>query len=144
MTSSRPRNVHSLASRWLRPLAVLLSGLFFQGCILITGNFDPFGEGLEPFEEKVVEGKGRHKILILDISDVITDRENRRPLGQGVPIGRAVLAALIALPLWKGAHHVRSLSIDFGGAERDTNLATVLYAIAAAGSILAIVAVVRL
>ncbi len=59
-------------------------------------------------------------------------------------IGRAVLAALIALPLWKGAHHVRSLSIDFGGAERDTKVATILYAIAAAGSILAIVAVVRL
>ena len=59
-------------------------------------------------------------------------------------IGRVVLAALIALPLWKGAHHVRSLSIDFGGAERDASVATILYAIAAAGSIFAIVAVVRL
>lgn len=59
-------------------------------------------------------------------------------------IGRVVLAALIALPLWKGAHHVRSLSIDFGGAERDAVVATILYAIAAAGSIFAIVAVVRL
>ena len=28
-------------------------------------------------------------------------------------IGRLVLLALIALPLWKGAHHLRSLSIDF-------------------------------
>ena len=35
------------------------------------------------------------------------------------PIGRLVLLALIALPLWKGAHHLRSLSIDFGGASRD-------------------------
>ena len=59
-------------------------------------------------------------------------------------IGRIVLAALIVLPLWKGAHHVRSLANDFGGAERDTSVATLLYAIAAAGSILAIVAVVRL
>ena len=59
-------------------------------------------------------------------------------------IGRVVLAALIALPLWKGAHHVRSLSIDFGGAERDAVVATILYALAAAGSIFAIVAVVRL
>jgi fumarate reductase subunit D len=59
-------------------------------------------------------------------------------------IGRIVLVALIALPLWKGAHHVRSISIDFGGAERDTRVATLLYAIAAVGSILAIVAVVRL
>ena len=59
-------------------------------------------------------------------------------------IGRIVLAGLIVLPLWKGAHHLRSLSNDFGGAERDTSVATLLYAIAAAGSILAIVAVVRL
>jgi fumarate reductase subunit D len=60
------------------------------------------------------------------------------------PIGRLVLLALIALPLWKGAHHLRSLSIDFGGAERDTVVATLLYGIATVGSLLAIVAVVRL
>lgn len=59
-------------------------------------------------------------------------------------IGRVVLVALIALPLWKGAHHIRSLSIDFGGADRDTELATFLYGIASVGSLLAIVAVVRL
>ena len=34
--------------------------------------------------------------------------------------------------------------IDFGGAERDAVVATILYALAAAGSIFAIVAVVRL
>jgi len=59
-------------------------------------------------------------------------------------IGRIVLAALMILPLWKGAHHVRSFLIDFGGGERDTAVATLLYAIATAGSILAIAAVVRL
>ena len=59
-------------------------------------------------------------------------------------VGRVVLAALMVLPLWKGAHHVRSISNDFGGAERDTSVATLVYAIAAAGSMLAIVAVVRL
>ena len=59
-------------------------------------------------------------------------------------IGRLVLLGLIALPLWKGAHHLRSLSLDFGGAERDTAVATVLYALAALGSLLAICAVARL
>lgn len=60
------------------------------------------------------------------------------------PIGRLVLLALCALPLWKGAHHLRSLSIDFGGGSRDTAVATALYAVAALGSLLAIAAVVRL
>jgi fumarate reductase subunit D len=59
-------------------------------------------------------------------------------------VGRLVLAALVALPLWKGAHHLRSLALDFGGASRDTFVASLLYAIASLGSVLAILAVVRL
>jgi fumarate reductase subunit D len=50
-------------------------------------------------------------------------------------IGRLVLLGLIALPLWKGAHHLRSLSVDFGGAARDTAVATLLYGIAALGGL---------
>lgn len=59
-------------------------------------------------------------------------------------IGRLVLLLLIVLPMWKGAHHLRSLSIDFGGAERDSAVAGVLYGIAALGSLLGIVAVLAL
>jgi fumarate reductase subunit D len=59
-------------------------------------------------------------------------------------IGRVVLFALIALPLWKGAHHVRSLSIDFGGLSRDVVVAPLLYSLALLGNLLALVAVVRL
>ena len=60
------------------------------------------------------------------------------------PLGRLVLLGLVALPLWKGAHHLRSLSIDFGGGSRDPAVATLLYAIALFGSLAAVVAVVRL
>ena len=59
-------------------------------------------------------------------------------------IGRLVLLGLIALPLWKAAHHLRSLAIDFGGGARDAAVATVLYGIAILGSLLGIVAVIRL
>jgi fumarate reductase subunit D len=59
-------------------------------------------------------------------------------------IGRLVLAALIVLPLWKGAHHMRHLSIDLRGAERDVVVAPVVYAIATIGSLAGILAVVRL
>lgn len=60
------------------------------------------------------------------------------------PIGRLFLAALCALPLWKGAHHLRALAIDFGGADRDAAVGSLLYLIAAVGSVAAILAVVRL
>ncbi len=59
-------------------------------------------------------------------------------------LGRLVLLGLIALPLWKGAHHVRSLFIDFGGEARDGAVGGLLYLIAAIGSVGGIVAVVRL
>lgn len=60
------------------------------------------------------------------------------------PIGRLVLLALVALPLWKGAHHVRHLSLDMGGLDRDVVVAPLLYGAALVGSVLAIVAVIRI
>jgi fumarate reductase subunit D len=59
-------------------------------------------------------------------------------------IGRVLLLALIALPMWKGAHHLRSLSMDFGGEARDGAVGGMLYLIAAIGSVAGILAVVRL
>jgi fumarate reductase subunit D len=59
-------------------------------------------------------------------------------------VGRLILLALIALPIWKGVHHMRHTFIDFGGAKRDALVAPLLYLLAALGSLLAVVAVVRL
>jgi len=60
------------------------------------------------------------------------------------PLGRLVLLGLIALPMWKGAHHIRHVFIDMGFGERDGLIAPVLYAIAGLGSLLAVVAVLSL
>ncbi|MEM7412590.1 MAG: fumarate reductase subunit FrdD [Myxococcota bacterium] len=62
----------------------------------------------------------------------------------GSLIGKIVLFGLIALPLWKGAHHMRHLSLDMGGHDRDTLVAPLLYGAAVVGSVLAVVAVIRL
>jgi len=62
----------------------------------------------------------------------------------GSLIGRVVLFGLIALPMWKGAHHVRHLSLDMGGLSRDAVVAPLLYGIALLGNVLALVAVIRL
>jgi fumarate reductase subunit D len=62
----------------------------------------------------------------------------------GIPIGRLLVLAIIVLPLWKGVHHIRALLVDFGGADRDPAVGGLLYALASAASIAAIVAVVRL
>ena len=59
-------------------------------------------------------------------------------------IGRLVLGALIVLPIWKGAHHLRHFSIDLRGHERDATVAPILYAVATLGSLAGILAVIRL
>ena len=58
--------------------------------------------------------------------------------------GKVILATAIVLPLWGGAHHLRHIAIDFGGIGRDTLVGSLLYAVALAGSVLAVMAVVRL
>lgn len=58
--------------------------------------------------------------------------------------GRVLLFALIALPMWKGAHHVRHLSLDMGGLSRDVVVAPILYGLALVGNLLALIAVLRL
>lgn len=60
------------------------------------------------------------------------------------PIGRLVLLAIVALPLWKGAHHTRALAVDAFGHGADGVVGGLLYAIAAVGSVLAILAVLAI
>jgi fumarate reductase subunit D len=59
-------------------------------------------------------------------------------------VGRLVLAAVIILPMWKGAHHLRHVAIDMGGAGRDAVVAPLLYLTALLGSLAGIIAVIRL
>ena len=60
------------------------------------------------------------------------------------PIGRVVLLAIIALPLWKGAHHTRALAVDLFGHHSDGLVGSLLYAVAAVGSVAAILAVLAI
>lgn len=60
------------------------------------------------------------------------------------PLGRLVLLALIALPLWKGAHHLRALLADWLGHGPDGVIGSLLYAIALIGSVLGVCAVLTL
>ena len=100
---------------------ILIGTILLTGWVAIVGLAIPMG--------------------IVDASALSFERAS--DLG-GSLIGRLLLAALCVLPLWKGAHHIRSLLIDFGGAERDTVVATLLYLVASVGSVFGIIAVVRL
>jgi len=100
---------------------ILLGTMLLTGWVLVIGILMPLG--------------------MVDASALSFERAHE--LGSNI-IGRLVLAAIIALPLWKGAHHLRSLSVDMGGADRDAVVASVLYTFALVGTLGAILAVVRL
>lgn len=115
----------------LEPLIWLLFGQgILIGTILLTGWLIVFGVGLPFGWVGFEEGQGLDYARAYGLASTL--------------IGQLVLLALIALPLWKGAHHLRHLSIDHGGADYDAPVALTLYAIALGGSIAALVAVFRL
>ncbi len=108
-------------------LGIMFGTMLLTGWILVVGLLVPLG--------------------IVDASALSYERAHGLATSRlfGVlPIGQLVLAALLILPLWKGAHHVRSMLIDFGGGDRDGIVGSLLYTIALAGSAAAIFVVVGL
>ena len=102
-------------------LGMMVAALLYPGWLLMMGLAEPLG--------------------VLSPGALAYERA----LGlAGHPIGRLVLVAAIALPLWGGAHHVRHVAIDFGGIARDAWFGSLCYAVALAGSVLAVLAVARL
>ena len=59
-------------------------------------------------------------------------------------IGRARLGVAVATLLWNGAYHLRHTAMDLLGQEWDVRVTPFLYAVAAAGSVMAVTAVAPL
>ena len=105
---------------------IMIGTMLLTGWILVLGILMPLGI-VDPMNLNYVRA---HQLATASVL--------------GLPVGQLLLAALLVLPLWKAAHHVRSLLIDLGGGERDGVVGTVLYLIAIVGSVMGIGAVVGL
>ena len=64
----------------VRALALPVS-LVLSGCVYVSGGINPFSQQRGGLQETVVEGEGRDKVVLLDISEVITDVEEEGTLG---------------------------------------------------------------
>lgn len=100
---------------------ILIGTILLTGWVLVVGLLLPMG--------------------IVDAEALGYERAHM--LGSNI-LGKLFLAALLVLPLWKGAHHVRSISVDLGGGDRDALVGGLVYLVATVGSVIAILAVVRL
>ena len=106
---------------------IMIGTMLLTGWILVVGILMPLGI-VDPMNLNYMRA---HELATASLFGII-------------PIGQLVLAALLVLPLWKAAHHIRSLLIDFGGGERDGAVGGLLYLIAIIGSGMGIAAVVGL
>jgi len=106
---------------------IMIGTMLLTGWILVVGILMPLGI-VDPANLNYMRA---HELATASLFGVI-------------PVGQLLLAALLVLPLWKGAHHVRSLLIDLGGGERDGAVGSILYLIAIVGSGMGVAAVVGL
>ena len=59
-------------------LLLLFSSFFFSGCAMITVQI---GSKISPYEEKTISGKGVDKILLIDITGVISNKSRSDIIG---------------------------------------------------------------
>jgi len=66
----------------VRPIALVVAALapFATGCFVSLGNVALLDHE-RPLEETTVEGEGRDKVLLVDVSEVITDTPTKRAFG---------------------------------------------------------------
>ncbi|MBI2160114.1 MAG: signal peptide peptidase SppA [Candidatus Rokubacteria bacterium] len=84
----------------MRKLLVLVLALALAGCSLVTLDFTP---RIRPLEEQTVEGGGRAKILLTDISGFLSDESPSPGLVIGTPPPRVPMLVRLREELKKAA-----------------------------------------
>ena len=64
---------------WIMPVAVALAAVLLGGCAFV--NVSLFGQP-RPLEEQLLEGSGDRKIVIIDLSGFISEKEPESALRQ--------------------------------------------------------------
>src|SRR5215468_6273600 len=78
----RPFSAACYTSAMRTVIALVCAALLTQGCSLVTIDFQP---RIHPLKEETVEGKGKAKILLMDVSGVLSDESVGLSLGTPPP-----------------------------------------------------------
>lgn len=62
-----------------------------SGCVLVTGHFSLFGSQPGEMQERVVSGEGKSKIVIIEVAGLISNADERGPLGFGARPGTTAM-----------------------------------------------------
>jgi protease IV len=99
----------------------LLAGL--NGCTFLKVNV---GEEILPLEEKTIAGKGREKVLVLDISGVIMSGESKAPLSGGKKPG-IIAQVREALDRARRDEHVKAVVLRINSPGGGVTASDILY-----------------
>jgi len=69
--------------RMVSCVASLATILLLPGCAFVVADLNPFAAHPQALEEHVVQGEGKEKIVIVDVSHLISDEEREGTLGIG-------------------------------------------------------------
>ncbi len=70
-----------MPSRSFRLALLAMITVAAHGCVLITGDFNPLARHPQPLEERVISGRGKAKILMIDVTGVIGSEPREGALG---------------------------------------------------------------
>ena len=111
---------------WYRPLASLLIAVFVAGCSVISLDLNP---KIRPLTEETVEGKSGPKILLMDVSGMISDEGTQPILNLGTPPPRVPLLVRVREELKKAEEdkQVRALIVRINSPGGTVTASDILY-----------------
>ncbi len=109
-----------------RPVLLALLPLVLAGCSVISVDLTP---RIRPLEEETVEGRGHAKVLLLDLSGLLTDEGVRPVLELGAPAPRVPLLVRVREELKKAAddRDVRALVVRINSPGGTVTASDIIY-----------------
>jgi protease IV len=111
---------------WYRPIASLMLAAFLAGCSVISLDLNP---KIRPLTEETVEGKTGPKILLMDVSGMISDEGTQPILNLGTPPPRVPLLVRVREELKKAEEdkQVRALIVRINSPGGTVTASDILY-----------------
>jgi protease-4 len=111
---------------WYRPIASLMLAMLLAGCSVISLDLNP---KIRPLTEETVEGKSGPKILLIDVSGMISDEGAQPILSLGTPPPRVPLLVRVREELKKAEEdkEVRALIVRINSPGGTVTASDILY-----------------
>jgi len=115
-----------MRSRWLATTPALVMAVLLAGCSVISIDLSP---RIRPLTEETVEGRGTAKILLMDVSGMISDEGTTPILNLGTPPPRVPMLVRIREELKKAEEdrHVRALIVRINSPGGTVTASDIIY-----------------